>query len=87
MGGLKALSDKSLVCRECGSEFVFSEGKQESYQKLGLLNEPSRCPDYHSTRRRTSDEESGAHHNTCGNLCLMVFCSLEVVRRVSFWNT
>ncbi|MDA0987859.1 MAG: zinc-ribbon domain containing protein [Chloroflexi bacterium] len=54
------MSDKSLVCRECGTEFVFSEGEQEFYQKRGLLNEPSRCPDCRSARRRTRDEEGSA---------------------------
>ena len=54
------MSDKSLVCRECGTEFVFTEGEQEFYQKRGLLNEPSRCPDCRSARRRTRDEEDGA---------------------------
>ncbi|MEO7000300.1 MAG: zinc-ribbon domain-containing protein, partial [Ktedonobacterales bacterium] len=36
--------DKTLTCRECGQEFVFTTGEQEFYQQKGLLNEPSRCP-------------------------------------------
>ena len=53
------MSDKSLVCRECGVEFLFTEGEQEFYQKRGLLNEPSRCPECRATRRRSRDAESG----------------------------
>ena len=53
------MSDKSLVCRECGSEFLFTEGEQDFYQKRGLLNEPSRCPECRMARRRSKSEESG----------------------------
>jgi CxxC-x17-CxxC domain-containing protein len=58
---LRALTDKSLVCRECGSAFLFTEGEQEFYQKRGLLNEPSRCPDCRAARRRrTTRSDEGA---------------------------
>ena len=53
------MSDKDLVCRECGAEFLFTEGEQEFYQKRGLLNEPTRCPDCRAARRRTRSEEGG----------------------------
>jgi CxxC-x17-CxxC domain-containing protein len=53
------LSDKNLVCRECGSEFLFTEGEQEFYQKRGLLNEPNRCPDCRAARRRSQNNEGG----------------------------
>lgn len=36
--------DKTLRCRECGQDFIFSAGEQEFYQQRGLLNEPGRCP-------------------------------------------
>jgi len=54
------MSDKSLVCRECGSAFLFTEGEQEFYQKRDLLNEPSRCPDCRATRRRARSSDEGA---------------------------
>ena len=53
------MSDKNLVCRDCGAEFLFTEGEQEFYQKRGLLNEPSRCPDCRAARRRSRSEEGG----------------------------
>ena len=53
------MSDKNLVCRECGTAFLFTEGEQEFYQKRGLLNEPSRCPDCRAARRRTRSTEGG----------------------------
>ena len=35
--------DKTLVCKECGNEFVFSAGEQEFYAERGFQNEPQRC--------------------------------------------
>ena len=54
------MSDKSLVCRECGIDFLFTEGEQDFYQKRGLLNEPSRCAECRAARRRSRSNEDGA---------------------------
>ena len=35
--------DKTLVCKECGNEFVFTAGEQEFYASRGFENEPQRC--------------------------------------------
>ena len=35
--------DKTLVCKECGAEFVFTAGEQEFYAEKGFENEPQRC--------------------------------------------
>ena len=32
------MTDKTLVCRDCGSEFVFSVGEQEFYQEKGFTS-------------------------------------------------
>ena len=48
-----ALEDKTLECRDCGTEFAFTSGEQEFYQEKGLLHEPSRCPSCRSARRQT----------------------------------
>ena len=37
------MTDKTLVCRDCGSEFVFTTGEQEFYKEKGFTNEPTRC--------------------------------------------
>ena len=34
--------DKTLVCKECGNEFVFTAGEQEFYAEKGFVNEPQR---------------------------------------------
>ena len=47
-----ALQDKTLVCRDCGEEFVFTAGEQGFYLEKGLLNDPQRCPACRASRRR-----------------------------------
>ena len=51
--------DKTLQCRECGQEFVFSAGEQEFYQQKGLLNEPGRCSDCRQKRRAGMGQARG----------------------------
>lgn len=35
--------DKTLTCKECGQEFVFTAGEQEFYAEKGFVNVPQRC--------------------------------------------
>jgi CxxC-x17-CxxC domain-containing protein len=46
--------DKTLKCRDCGNEFVFSAGEQEFFQQKGLLNQPGRCPACRAQRRQAA---------------------------------
>ena len=39
------MQDKTLNCRDCGKEFVFTAGEQEFFAQKGFTNEPSRCPE------------------------------------------
>ena len=50
-------TDKTLTCRDCGANFVFTTGEQEFYASRGLTNEPGRCPECRQARRggRTGD--------------------------------
>ena len=50
-------NDKTLVCKDCGSEFVFTAGEQEFYAEKGFENEPSRCIPCRQSRKsqRTSN--------------------------------
>jgi CxxC-x17-CxxC domain-containing protein len=48
----RAYRDKTLKCRECGADFVFTAGEQAFYAEKGLQNEPRRCPTCRANRRR-----------------------------------
>lgn len=47
------ISDKSLPCRECGNDFIWTAGEQAFYAEKGLLNQPARCPNCRLTRKQS----------------------------------
>ncbi len=53
------MPDKTLVCKDCNQEFVFTEGEQTFYQEKGLQNEPQRCPDCRKARKRERNARRG----------------------------
>ncbi|HOJ77399.1 MAG TPA: zinc-ribbon domain containing protein [Bacillota bacterium] len=44
--------DKTLTCKDCGQEFVFSASEQEFYASKGFENEPGRCPECRAARKQ-----------------------------------
>ena len=56
------MGDKNLTCKDCGKEFVFTEGEQAFYKEKGFENEPQRCPDCRRAKkadRRQNDNRGG----------------------------
>ena len=39
----ETFADKTLVCKECGNEFVFTAGEQKFYKEKGFMNKPKSC--------------------------------------------
>ena len=59
------MADKTLVCKDCNAEFVFTEGEQEFYKEKGFENEPQRCPECRKARkasRRNNNSFSGGQN-------------------------
>lgn len=56
--------DKTLTCRDCGQEFVFSASEQDFYAEKGFQNEPSRCP---ACRQARKQQTGGRRSNTGGS--------------------
>ena len=69
-----ALTDKTLVCRDCGQEFNFTAGEQEFYASRGLQNEPKRCPQCRASRRAARGD-SGAPRQEYKAICAT--CGVE----------
>ena len=57
--------DKTLVCKECGNEFVFTAGEQEFYAEKGFMNEPSRCKSCRDARKASRNSEREMYETTC----------------------
>ena len=45
------MADKSINCRDCGNDFVFTEGEQQFYAEKGFNNEPVRCGDCRAAKK------------------------------------
>ncbi|MHB8125479.1 MAG: zinc-ribbon domain containing protein [Desulfitobacteriaceae bacterium] len=48
------VQDKTLTCRDCGQEFIFSASEQEFYAEKGFQNEPGRCPACRQARKQAN---------------------------------
>ena len=59
--------DKTLVCKECGNEFVFTAGEQEFYAEKGFVNEPQRCKACRDARKNSTRTEREMFEATCAS--------------------
>ena len=51
------MADKNLVCRDCGKDFVFTEGEQAFYKEKGFDNEPVRCVECRRARKAQNNRK------------------------------
>jgi DNA-directed RNA polymerase subunit RPC12/RpoP len=45
------MADRNITCKDCGKEFVFTEGEQAFYKEKGFENDPVRCPECRKARK------------------------------------
>ncbi len=57
--------DKTLRCKECGQEFVFTAGEQEFYAERGFENEPQRCKECRNARKNSTKAQREMFTATC----------------------
>ena len=53
------MTDKTMTCKDCNAEFIFTVGEQEFYKEKGFENEPQRCLDC----RRAKKQQRGNFSN------------------------
>lgn len=61
-----AFVDKTLKCRDCEQDFVFTAGEQEFYAEKGFVNEPQRCKVCRSVRKQAKGELTSVVCADCG---------------------
>jgi CxxC-x17-CxxC domain-containing protein len=63
------MSDKSLTCKDCGANFVFTESEQAFFHEKGYTNDPTRCPDCRAARKqsRGHDDNRGGYQSNQRN--------------------
>ncbi len=57
--------DKTLVCKDCGEEFVFTAREQEFYESKGFVNEPQRCKPCRDKRKNAARGPREMHEAVC----------------------
>ena len=60
-------ADKTLVCKDCGNEFIFTAGEQEFYESKGFVNEPQRCKACRDARKNASKPEREMFTAVCAS--------------------
>jgi CxxC-x17-CxxC domain-containing protein len=61
-------SEKTLTCRDCGGDFLFTIGEQEFFSSKGLTNEPKRCPNCRVVlRAQRSGRNANVYEINCAN--------------------
>lgn len=50
------MKDKTIVCIECGKEFIHSVRDQEFYKENNWENEPKRCRDCRKARKARNNK-------------------------------
>ena len=55
------MADKTLTCKDCGAEFVFTEGEQAFYAEKGFENDPVRCPECRKQENNKEEIISSKH--------------------------
>lgn len=63
----RVYADKTIPCRDCGMDFVFSAGEQEFYASKGLVNEPQRCQSCRAIAKQNRALGIGGGGNGNGN--------------------
>lgn len=57
--------DKTLICKDCGKEFIFSAGEQEYYEQHGLQHEPVRCKECRKIRKSNMEQPKKLYTVIC----------------------
>ena len=57
--------DETLVCKECGNEFVFTAGEQKFYKEKGFMNEPKSCKPCRDAKKNAGKPERQYFIATC----------------------
>ncbi|MDI6619632.1 MAG: zinc-ribbon domain-containing protein [Clostridiales bacterium] len=57
------MPDKKLICKDCGKEFIFTEGEQKFYAEKGFTNEPIRCKECRAAKKARFNNDRTRHES------------------------
>jgi CxxC-x17-CxxC domain-containing protein len=67
--------DRTLQCKDCGADFLFTAGEQEFYVEKGLTNEPKRCKNCRDAKKNVAKARGRftAVCSKCGGIAILPF--------------
>lgn len=57
--------DKTLQCKDCQNDFIFSAGEQKFFAEKDLKNLPARCPDCRQKRKVKEQDDIAKYQIVC----------------------
>ena len=57
------MTDKTITCKDCNSDFVFNESEQTFYKEKGLENDPQRCPECRRAKKNQRNNFGGGRNS------------------------
>ena len=76
--GYMAFEDRTLKCKDCGKDFVFTAGEQQFYAEKGFENEPVRCKDCRDMRKRSREGGSSGPREMYDAVCAQCGAETQV---------
>ena len=58
------MADKTLICKDCGKEFIFTESEQAFYREKGFDNEPQRCAACRKAKKQQSNNRQNNNNKS-----------------------
>ena len=71
--------DKTLVCKDCGKEFVWTAGEQEFYASRGFENQPQRCKPCRDARKNGGARSNSGERQMFDAVCAVAIFSFFIV--------
>lgn len=61
------MKDITIVCKDCGEEFLFTVGEQKFFKEKGLENQPVRCKECRDKKRQQRENRNNNQENNDNN--------------------
>ena len=74
--GMEEFVDETLVCKDCGNEFVFTAGEQRFYKEKGFMNKPKSCKACRDAKKNAGRAPREYFETTCakcGGVAKVIF--------------
>ncbi len=65
----EVFEDETIVCAQCGNEFLFSAGEKAFYKEKGLMNKPKYCRECRAAKKGVAPRPASAEREMFTAVC------------------